>query len=280
MADTVPAASIDGVSPASIDAALRRIRRDSGVGLAFGGTVATGTRGLHLKHFVGSTVGALNGVIVDAGQGLGGKVMTVQRPIIVDDYLRTPTITHRYNRVIAAERLRSVAAVPVIVDRRPVAVLYGGLHGAGPIGDRALDVLATEARALEQRVVADRIRAERQLPDDGDAAALQERITLTYARLRSLVTNIDDQFLADEIADITAGLTSGALDGAEPIRLTDRELDVVSLLALGYSNARIGDRLGLRAETVKGYVKVVLRKLGASSRYEAVVLARRRGLLP
>lgn len=263
-----------------VDDALRRIRRESGVGLAFGGTVGDGAPGLRLTHFVGRTVGALNGVVVDSGHGLGGKVMTVRRPVVVDDYLLTPTITHRYNPVIAAERLRSIAAVPVIVDRRPVAVLYGGLHTSAMIGDRTVDVLSAEARALEQRIVADRIRAEHHAHDATDIGSLRDRLTETYARLRSLASTVDDAELAAEIASITAGLVPEVPDAADQVALTAREQDVLALLALGFSNARIGDRLGLRSETVKGYVKVMMRKLGVSSRFEAVVVARRRGLLP
>ncbi|GAA2927833.1 hypothetical protein GCM10010446_10440 [Streptomyces enissocaesilis] len=45
------------------------------------------------------------------------------------------------------------------------------------------------------------------------------------------------------------------------------------------TNAGAGERLGLRPETVKGYLRSAMRKLGAHTRLEAVV-ARRAGLLP
>ena len=140
---------------APVTDALRRLRRGTGVSLAFGGVVH-GSRGLRLRHFVGDTYGALNGVAVDAGHGLGGKVIALNRPMVVDDYLRTPRITHRYNAIIAAEGLRAMAAAPVIVERRPVAVIYGALRTDEAIGDRTLDALAVEARELEQQIVASR----------------------------------------------------------------------------------------------------------------------------
>ena len=69
-------------------------------------------------------------------------------------------------------------------------------------------------------------------------------------------------------------------DGPTTLTLTRREQDVVTLAALGYTNARIAEELNIGVQTAKGYMKDVLRKLGASSRLEAVVIARRSGLLP
>ena len=265
---------------APVTDALRRLRRGTGVSLAFGGVVH-GSRGLRLRHFVGDTYGALNGVAVDAGHGLGGKVIALNRPMVVDDYLRTPRITHRYNAIIAAEGLRAMAAAPVIVERRPVAVIYGALRTDEAIGDRTLDALAVEARELEQQIVASRATVA------SDAAAgdgLRDRITEAYAQLRTLARNVDDDAVADQIARISDLLLDGAADDAAATgaaaALTRREQDVIALAALGYTNARIAEELGIGAQTAKGYMKDVLRKLGASSRMEAVVIARRSGLLP
>ncbi|WP_431817918.1 LuxR C-terminal-related transcriptional regulator [Gordonia jacobaea] len=261
---------------APVTDALRRLRRGTGVSLAFGGVVH-GSRGLRLRHFVGDTYGALNGVAVDAGHGLGGKVMALNRPMVVDDYLRTPRITHRYNAIIAAEGLRAMAAAPVIVERRPVAVIYGALRTDEAIGDRTLDALAVEARELEQQIVASRATVA------SDAAAgdgLRDRITEAYAQLRTLARDVDDVAVADQIARISDLLLDGESDEPTTLSLTRREQDVVTLAALGYTNARIAEELNIGVQTAKGYMKDVLRKLGASSRLEAVVIARRSGLLP
>ncbi len=261
---------------APVTDALRRLRRGTGVSLAFGGVVH-GSRGLRLRHFVGDTYGALNGVAVDAGHGLGGKVMALNRPMVVDDYLRTPRITHRYNAIIAAEGLRAMAAAPVIVERRPVAVIYGALRTDEAIGDRTLDALAVEARELEQQIVASRATVA------SDAAAgdgLRDRITEAYAQLRTLARDVDDVAVADQIARISDLLLDGESDEPTTLSLTRREQDVVTLAALGYTNARIAEELNIGVQTAKGYMKDILRKLGASSRLEAVVIARRSGLLP
>ncbi|GAB93830.1 LuxR C-terminal-related transcriptional regulator [Gordonia rhizosphera] len=262
--------------------ALRRVRRVSGVSLAFAGMVSAGaTKGrqaVRLEHFVGNTVGALSGVSVDIGHGLGGKVISVNRPVVVDDYLRTPNITHRYNAIIAAEGLRAMAAAPVIVDRRPVAVLYGALHTDDPIGSRTFDVLAAEARALEQQIVTARVTAA--AGSSSEMNELRDRLTQAYSRLRLLERTVDDQTLASELERITETLLDDVGATVPAVSLTGREQDVLALAALGHGNARIAEELGIGVQTAKGYVKDAMNKLGASTRLEAVVSARRQGLLP
>jgi DNA-binding CsgD family transcriptional regulator len=66
---------------------------------------------------------------------------------------------------------------------------------------------------------------------------------------------------------------------ADPTGLTGRQREVLALLAEGLSNAEIAARLTLSAKTVDHHVSAVLGKLGVPSRGQAVVAARRRGLL-
>jgi NarL family two-component system response regulator YdfI len=64
---------------------------------------------------------------------------------------------------------------------------------------------------------------------------------------------------------------------AEP--LSDREVEVLDLLAEGFSNKLIAHRLTISEHTVKTHVASIFAKLGASSRTEAVSQAIRRGLV-
>ncbi|MFW0789873.1 LuxR C-terminal-related transcriptional regulator [Gordonia sp. CPCC 205333] len=260
------------VSGADVGDALNRLRVASGVSLAFVGVVES-TERLRLRHFSGSTVGALRDVPVVIGHGLGGKVVSMSRPLVVDDYLRTPRITHRYDRVIAAEGLKAMAAAPVIVERRPVAVLYAALHTNDPIGGRTLDSLAAEARSIEQSLVR---RAA--LAAIVEESALQDRVAEAFAKIRQLAADIDDPRVTAELIDLS-DLLRGATGVASEVSLTRRELDTISLAALGYSDARIAEELTLTRYTVKSYLRDAMRKLGASNRREAVMLARRSGLL-
>ncbi len=61
--------------------------------------------------------------------------------------------------------------------------------------------------------------------------------------------------------------------------MTPRQEQVLQLLALGGSTEQIAADLHLTTETVRNHVRHVLRALGAHSRLEAVVVARRQGLI-
>jgi two-component system nitrate/nitrite response regulator NarL len=76
--------------------------------------------------------------------------------------------------------------------------------------------------------------------------------------------------IAEQIRLRTAG---------KPRPLSDRELQVLSLIADGYSVSEIADRLYLSPFTVKTHIKRAYRKLGVSGRGAAVAEAMRRGLL-
>ncbi len=68
-------------------------------------------------------------------------------------------------------------------------------------------------------------------------------------------------------------------DGDPGEALSEREREVVELLALGLPNKTIARRLGISEHTVKFHVGSILGKLGAASRTEAVTRAARRGLI-
>lgn len=57
--------------------------------------------------------------------------------------------------------------------------------------------------------------------------------------------------------------------------LSKRETDVLEYVSRGYTNKEIADALGLRAETVRGYLKTIYTKLHVRSRTEAAMKFRR-----
>lgn len=61
--------------------------------------------------------------------------------------------------------------------------------------------------------------------------------------------------------------------------LTERELEILNLLAEGFSNPEIAKRLTISRNTVKFHVSSIIGKLGAGSRTEAVTIGLRRGLI-
>jgi len=72
---------------------------------------------------------------------------------------------------------------------------------------------------------------------------------------------------------------SGPSSDVSDSGLTKRELEVLTLLAEGFSVQQISRRLGLSVHTTRGYVKTLLVKLEAHSQLEAVLVAARRGLI-
>jgi len=77
------------------------------------------------------------------------------------------------------------------------------------------------------------------------------------------------------VQQTVTGKPATAAEQVEP--LTPRELDVLRLAARGLTNRAIGYELGISHRTVQGYLASIYRKLGVSSRTEAVTEAIRRG---
>jgi two-component system NarL family response regulator len=77
-------------------------------------------------------------------------------------------------------------------------------------------------------------------------------------------------------ADVASRLVTRAMAGPS---LTERELEVLQLLAAGKSNKEIGGLLFISEGTVKTHVAAILEKLGVTDRTEAVVVALKRGII-
>src|SRR5207245_2731890 len=61
--------------------------------------------------------------------------------------------------------------------------------------------------------------------------------------------------------------------------LSQREHDVLQLLAFGKTNKEIAKELGIGAQTVKTHISHIFTKMGAADRTDAVALALRKGLV-
>ncbi|MFE8011634.1 response regulator transcription factor [Streptomyces antibioticus] len=275
----------DPAGTAQIRGALARLRRATGLPVAFGGLVEPGRHRMRISEFSGAATLALSGLAVTSGNGLGGKAVALARPYAVTDYSRSRRISHEYDAAVAEEGLRSVLAVPVVVRRRVRGVLYGALRTAQPLGDRTLNAAVEAARDVEQALVAgDEVRellTAARPPRPGHGAEW-ERVREAHAALRALAPRISDPALRTELLDACGLLApvDGPVVGEPGVALTPRELDVLACVAAGATNAATAERLGLRTETVKGYLRSAMRRLGAHTRGEAVATARRTGLLP
>ncbi|MDF3141350.1 GAF domain-containing protein, partial [Streptomyces sp. T21Q-yed] len=151
--------AVDAAASVDIRGALARLRRSTGLPVAFGGLVESGRSRMRISELNGTATESLSRLAVTAGNGLGGKAVALARPCAVTDYSVSRQITHEYDAAVAAEGLRSVLAVPVVVRRRVRGVLYGALRTAQPLGDRTLTAAVEAARDVEQSlVVRDEVR--------------------------------------------------------------------------------------------------------------------------
>ncbi|MFC7891823.1 LuxR C-terminal-related transcriptional regulator [Streptomyces sp. NPDC057381] len=278
--------AVDAADGVEIRSALVRLRRTTGLPVAFGGLVESGRRQVRISELSGTATAALSALAVTSGNGLGGKAVALSRPCAVTDYSVSRQISHEYDLPVAAEGLRSVVAVPVVVRRRVRGVLYGALRSARPLGDRTLDAAVAAARDVEQSLVlrdeADELlaAARPQPVREPAGSAAWEQVREAHAALRALAPRLADPALRDELLRACGLLAPGTGPCAPEVRLTPREVDVLACVAAGATNAAAAERLGVGPETVKGYLRSAMRKLGARTRGEAVAAARRAGRLP
>ncbi len=83
--------------------------------------------------------------------------------------------------------------------------------------------------------------------------------------------------VADRLGGFFTGVAAAPAREAFP-QLTEREREVLDLVARGYDNRRIARELFLSDKTVRNHVSNIVDKLGAPDRAEAILRARRAGL--
>jgi DNA-binding CsgD family transcriptional regulator len=268
----------------AIRGALLQLRRDTRLPVAFGGATV-GRGALRLSELIGTNTDSLRGLTVAHGAGLGGKVVALGRAVTLSDYPSASMITHDYDGPVGTEGLRAIVAVPVVVRRTVRAVLYGATRNAGSLGDRTVDAAVDSARMLEQDLavcdeVAERLAVLNRATAERPSTPEWEEVRLAHTELRLLAQRTADPALRHELERIGSRLTTTDARTRPAAHLAPRELDVLACVAAGCTNAETGRRLHLRPETVKSYLREAMRKLDVHGRFEAVVAARRAGLLP
>lgn len=247
--------------------------------MAFAASLEPRATTFRLGHMHGARAGSMDGLVTAVGQGLGGKVLALERPLAVTDYARARGITHQFDQAVSAEGLRAVFAVPVRVDGALHGAVYGALRRPVAFGDRFLDrMVATVRAAVRHRPPAP---ADEPARGDGDVLLSREEARELHAVLRSARAGTTDPAARSRLETLAARLHPPQAAVEPPgAHLSPRELDVLALVAVGHANGEIGVHLGLRTETVKSYLKSAMAKLGSRSRGEAVHRARAGGLLP
>jgi DNA-binding CsgD family transcriptional regulator/tetratricopeptide (TPR) repeat protein len=179
-----------------------------------------------------------------------------------------PQVTHAHQALCEAEVGRAEgrsdperwqrAADAGAAEGDPYRTAYARFREAEAVlasrGDRARAVDAlTAAHATAAELAAEPLRREI------GALARRARITLT---------------------DEPASRPASPGPGSGTLGLTARELEVLRLLAAGYTNPQIGEALYISRKTASHHVSSVLTKLGVTTRVEAAGVAHRVGLTP
>jgi DNA-binding NarL/FixJ family response regulator len=112
------------------------------------------------------------------------------------------------------------------------------------------------------------------------------RRSLTAGAKAYLLKGAQPRQVWDTIREVYAGKSSLPHDLAAQLaasmaqpQLSQRELQVLKQMGLGKSNKEIGQVLYISESTVKTHVKVILKKLNAIGRTEAIAIASERGLI-
>jgi len=269
--------------------AVRELAQRTRFPVAFGGLIEDGA--VSVTNIIGSKTHSLEGLKVRPERGLGGRAMTELRPRMTSDYASSRQITHDHDGFVLGEGLRTLLALPIIVNGRPRGVLYAGAWRGSPVGGvttapamTVADSVASELRIRDE--VERRMRSMRPSANTFTPSH-REELRESFAELRSISADISDSALRERLARLERRLLSVA--GEDPshstgpiptFHLSPRETDVLACAALGCTNAEIASQLGLREGTVKAYLGTAMSKLDASTRHAAVAKARRAGLLP
>lgn len=269
--------------------AVSELARRTRLPVAFGGLEHEGA--IHVTSVVGARTRSLDGLVVQASRGLGGRALVEKRPRLALDYRSSQNITHDYDRAVLGEGIATLFAVPLLVRGTARGVLYCGSWASSSIGDvvsrpafGVADELATELHVREE---VQRRLSSALAPAEpaGMAPAAQEELRESFAELRSIASSVHDAALRRRLSKLENRLAALSRDGGDSntemdVHLSPREIDVLACAALGATNAQIGASLSLKEVTIKSYLQSAMSKLDASTRHAAVAKARRAGILP
>ena len=172
-----------------------------------------------------------------------------------------------------------------------------------------------QARAMLGTAAPDVLLLDHRMPDGDGVAAIPELLRLRPGlRIAVLTASTGDHLLVEAIeagacgfvsktrslAEVAATVRAAAAGeavispemlarllprlraggGQDRQQLTEREREVLDLVAEGLSNAAIAERLTVSVHTVRNHIANLSAKLGAHSKLEALAIAVREGLLP
>jgi DNA-binding NarL/FixJ family response regulator len=200
------------------------------------------------------------------------------RVLVVDDHplLRAgiaAVLKGKSDLTIVGEASNGREAIEKFRALRPdVTVMDLQMQGMSGIDAmRAIRLASPTARIVVLTTFSGDVLAQRALKAGAFAYVLKERVRAELADIiRAVHQGMKriEPAIALEIAHHASDLT-----------LTSREVEVLQLVAAGYSNKLIAKALTISEETAKTYVKSIVEKLSAHNRTHAVTIGLRRGII-
>jgi DNA-binding NarL/FixJ family response regulator len=198
--------------------------------------------------------------------------------LVVDDHplLRAgllDTIADQLDMRVVGEAADGEQAVDMFTRHRPdvtvMDVAMPGMDGVQAL--RAIRTMAPDARVVMLTTFSGDVQIRRAI--DAGAAGF-------------LLKNSVRKDLLDTIRDVHAGrrriapeVAQALADNIDATLLSEREIAVLSSVALGNANKRVAIELDITEETVKSHMRNILNKLGARDRTHAVTIALKRGMI-
>lgn len=205
------------------------------------------------------------GLVHDLGRmGVPNSLWERSAPLSESDWERIRLYPYLTGRVLnRVQGLKSVTAVAEAHRERLDGSGYPrGLHGSAlPITHRILAAADSYRGSLEHRPHRPARAAE--------AAATRLRGEADAGRL--------DPTAVDAVLSVAGHRTGRRTSG--PAGLTAREVEVLGLLAQGFTNSQIAQRLCISAKTVRNHLEHVYLKAGVTNRTGAVLFALERGIV-
>ena len=200
------------------------------------------------------------------------EVVRRREPIVVRDV----QYDSRVHRPIArASMSRSYVAAPIVSGGRVVGLLHADRYAQGRDTDaHDCELLLSFSHAL--RLALSRARTAGQLEAAGNTLAqLTDSLQGAATGIHEVSLNLSGATASDDrLTDETSvrPAPSRSVPRTVPAELTNREEQVLELMAEGRTNAAIAKELVISDGTVKQHVKHILRKMNARNRAEAIAM--------
>lgn len=258
--DGLPADSIFRAAAAFLNGVACLLARDFAEAVAALEDAQRYARALDVPVIEADSMCLLGLLTVMAGDVQTGAGLMARSAAIIDerDLERLATTAHTLTGLALAQcLLRDRESASATLSR--ARILTAQLTGIAPW-------FAVTGRSIQARTAA--------LLGDGPTARL------LIAEARAVMTpDLAQALTADLLAEAEEALRSAAVEGGSTTPLTAAELRVLQFLPSHLTFRQIGEHLFLSGNTVKTHAMAIYRKLGVSSRDEAVRQAQVRGLL-